>query len=55
MQFSGFVFCYSIPKLALDLLDKLLTLDPSKRIPAEAALKSAWLRDIDPHTIPAPE
>lgn len=36
----------SMPKGALDLLDCMLVLDPSKRINAEKALESAWLRNV---------
>lgn len=35
------------PKLALDLLDKMLTLNPTKRISTSEALKSEWLNKID--------
>ena len=43
-----------MPMQALDLLDKMLELDPLKRITSEEALKSAWLIDIQPHQIPPP-
>ncbi|XP_011297181.1 cyclin-dependent kinase 12 [Fopius arisanus] len=44
-----------MPALALDLLDKMLELDPDKRITASEALKSAWLRNVQPELMPAPE
>ncbi|XP_063972966.1 cyclin-dependent kinase 12 isoform X2 [Diachasmimorpha longicaudata] len=44
-----------MPSLALDLLDKMLELDPDKRITASEALKSAWLRNVQPELMPAPE
>lgn len=49
---EDFVF---MPNSALDLLDKMLELDPDKRITAEDALKAAWLKNINPEQISAPE
>lgn len=37
-----------MPVPALDLLDKMLELDPDKRITAEDGLKSPWLRGVTP-------
>ena len=37
-----------MPGSALDLLDKMLALDPSKRISAEDALKGDWLKNVEP-------
>ncbi|XP_066589252.1 cyclin-dependent kinase 12 isoform X2 [Prorops nasuta] len=44
-----------MPGPALDLLDKMLELDPEKRITAADALKSAWLRNVNPEQMPVPQ
>ncbi|XP_039311953.1 cyclin-dependent kinase 12 isoform X2 [Solenopsis invicta] len=44
-----------MPGAALDLLDKMLELDPEKRITAADALKSAWLKNVQPEQMPAPQ
>lgn len=44
-----------IPVQALDLLDQMLDLDPTKRINAENALKSPWLVNIQPLHISPPK
>ncbi|XP_070524671.1 cyclin-dependent kinase 12 isoform X2 [Cardiocondyla obscurior] len=44
-----------MPGAALDLLDKMLELDPEKRITAADALKSSWLRNVQPEQMPAPQ
>ncbi|XP_015177135.1 PREDICTED: cyclin-dependent kinase 12 isoform X2 [Polistes dominula] len=43
-----------MPLPALDLLDKMLELDPEKRITAADALKSNWLRNVEPERMPVP-
>lgn len=45
----------ALPKEALDLLDQMLTLDPSKRISCENALQHEFLRDINPNEIVPPK
>ncbi|CAK1551311.1 unnamed protein product [Leptosia nina] len=44
-----------LPAAALNLLDRMLELDPDKRITAEEALKSAWLKNVVPEQMHAPE
>lgn len=43
-----------IPEPALELMDKMLSLDPNKRITAEESLKHPFL-DINPAEITPPE
>ena len=43
-----------MPAIALELLDGMLALDPKKRMTAQKALESEWLRDVDPNTMSPP-
>jgi serine/threonine protein kinase len=49
------VCLFSLPKVALDVLDGMLALDPSRRLSAKAVLDSPWLKDVNPDLIPPPE
>ena len=44
----------NIPSLPLDLLDKMLSLDPSKRPSATDVLNHRWLQHVDMRKIPPP-
>ena len=44
-------FSLLMPAAALELLDGMLALDPSKRVDARKALESEWLRSVDPSSV----
>jgi cyclin-dependent kinase 12/13 len=46
---------FSLPESALDLFDRMLELDPAKRISANDALQSVWLQNIQEDTMQPPQ
>ena len=44
-------FSLLMPGPAMELLDGMLALDPSKRVDARKALESDWLRSVDPASV----
>ena len=44
-------FTALMPPAALDLLDGMLALDPSKRFTARQTLESDWLKNINPASV----
>ena len=47
-------FAPLMPQSALDLLDRMLALDPAKRISSAEALQTDWLRDVNPQSAALP-
>ena len=50
-----YLFVRKMTEQSVDLMDKLLTLDPSKRISAADALNHPFLKSVDKSKITPPE
>ncbi|CAM6115601.1 unnamed protein product [Calypogeia fissa] len=50
---TGFAGRHTLSERGFDLLNRLLTFDPKKRITADEALKHEWFREVPLPTFPA--